>query len=91
MITYTKLRNGEWGVRGEGLVVGQTVTVTKKSGETKTEKVAQILSHSLDEDIASIVSINGQATKRRRNWRPCGYPGCNPSYCDECDGRGYES
>lgn len=25
---------------------------------------------------------------RRPGWRPCGYPGCNPSYCDECDGRG---
>ena len=20
----------------------------------------------------------------RRNWRPCGYPGCNPNYCEEC-------
>mgnify|MGYP001203854126 CR=1 FL=1 len=27
----------------------------------------------------------------RRNWRPCGYPGCNPNYCDECDGEGYSS
>ncbi len=26
---------------------------------------------------------------RYRNWRPCGYPGCNPNYCDECDGEGY--
>ena len=24
----------------------------------------------------------------RRAWRPCGYPGCNPRYCDECDGKG---
>ena len=23
-----------------------------------------------------------------RGWRPCGYPGCNPGYCDECDGKG---
>lgn len=23
-----------------------------------------------------------------RPWRPCGYPGCSPSYCDECDGEG---
>jgi len=21
-------------------------------------------------------------------WRPCGYPGCNPNHCDECDGEG---
>jgi hypothetical protein len=25
---------------------------------------------------------------RPSNWRPCGYPGCNPTYCDECDGKG---
>lgn len=24
----------------------------------------------------------------RRDWQPCGYPGCSPSYCDECDGKG---
>jgi len=23
-----------------------------------------------------------------RTWRPCGYPGCNSAYCDECDGKG---
>lgn len=26
--------------------------------------------------------------RRARNWQPCGYPGCNPTYCDECDGAG---
>ena len=25
---------------------------------------------------------------RGRRWQPCGYPGCSPSYCDECDGEG---
>ena len=25
---------------------------------------------------------------RRPGWHPCGYPGCNPVHCDECDGRG---
>lgn len=25
----------------------------------------------------------------RRAWRPCGYPGCSPAWCDECDGEGY--
>ena len=27
----------------------------------------------------------------RRSWSPCGYPGCTPSYCDECDGEGYRA
>lgn len=26
---------------------------------------------------------------KRSNWRPCGYPGCSPNFCDECDGEGY--
>lgn len=30
-----------------------------------------------------------QASKWRKGWRPCGYPGCSPNYCDECDGDGY--
>lgn len=25
---------------------------------------------------------------RPRRWAPCGYPGCSPHYCDECDGEG---
>jgi hypothetical protein len=26
---------------------------------------------------------------RRAGWRPCGYPGCSPGHCDECDGEGW--
>lgn len=25
---------------------------------------------------------------RGRRWRPCGYPGCSRTHCDECDGFG---
>lgn len=28
-------------------------------------------------------------TASRRPFRPCGYPGCNPHNCDQCDGAGY--
>lgn len=42
--TYTKLRDGSWGVRVEGkTAVGQTVTVMKKSGETKQETISRVL------------------------------------------------
>lgn len=30
-----------------------------------------------------------KSQRRPRNWRPCGYPGCSPNFCDECDGEGY--
>ena len=31
------------------------------------------------------------APAKSSSWRPCGYPGCSRSYCDECDGRGASS
>lgn len=42
--SYTKLKSGGWGVRVEGQVKeGDTVTVTKKSGEKKQETVSRVL------------------------------------------------
>jgi len=42
--TYTKLRSGDWGVRVEGTAAkGDTITVTKKSGETKQETVRAVV------------------------------------------------
>ncbi len=45
MITYTKLRSGDWGLRATGvtLVPGRQVAVTKKSGGTSTVCVGEIL------------------------------------------------
>jgi hypothetical protein len=45
MATYAKLRDGSWGVRvqGGGVEPGETVTVTKKSGETKVERIGRVL------------------------------------------------
>jgi hypothetical protein len=43
MNTYAKLRGG-WGVRATSPVVaGQTVTVTTKAGQVKTETVSRVL------------------------------------------------
>lgn len=43
--TYTKLRTGEWGVRcaATHAVIGADITVTKKSGETKTERIRSVV------------------------------------------------
>lgn len=44
--TYTKLRSGEWGVRlaqEAKLKPGDTVTVVKKSGESKVETVRSVV------------------------------------------------
>lgn len=42
-ISYTKLRTGEWGIRGAGLTAGAKVTVVKKSGEIREEIVAKVV------------------------------------------------
>lgn len=43
-ITYRKAKTGEWVVYGPATAIkaGTTVTVTKRSGETKTERVARV-------------------------------------------------
>lgn len=44
--TYTKLKDGSWGVRatgGQHLTAGATVTVAKRDGTTKTETIKAVL------------------------------------------------
>ena len=44
-----------------------------------------------DKAEAARALVSGTAPKaptRTTAWSPCGYPGCHPSYCDECDGKG---
>ena len=44
MATYAKLKNGDWGVRVQGVTtVGATVQVTKRDGSSKTETIAKVL------------------------------------------------
>ena len=55
-ITWAKLDDGSWGIKGTGLVSGATVTVTKKTGETS-EVVVGKVSEGKDggDDLATIV------------------------------------
>lgn len=41
--TFTKLRDGSWGIRGKNLTEGQQVTVTKKSGGSSVGTVGRVL------------------------------------------------
>lgn len=45
MVGYTKLKSGDWGVKGPADVVkaGATVTVVKKSGETRQERIGRVV------------------------------------------------
>lgn len=100
MATYTKLQNGNWGVRADGkLSDGATVTVTKRDGSTKTETVEKVLWSGKDQKTGKTVSLcaitqraagsNG-ASHKPGTCSECGER-CNPRYrkCLNCvDGGG---
>ena len=99
-ITYSKLRDGSWGMRGpkELLIEGQKVSVTKKSGEKKEETVGKILWEGksreepiIDISIAKIADIQIQMTKKFSNSCECDDSACCSSRCQcekECNCRG---
>jgi hypothetical protein len=97
MLTYRKTKDGQWVAFGPvaEVTVG-AVRVTTKDGRIKDE---QVVSLGKTFDVSGTPHVYGYlvakaapvAASRSRlsGWRPCGYPGCRPEYCDECDGEGY--
>lgn len=88
-VTYTKLKSGAWGIRvSDGTVVkGQTVTVQKKSGDTRRETVTKVLWTDSQVTLCAI--------EQRRRMHPgmdCPGCGCEPLneelYCWECGFQG---
>ena len=58
MASYTKLRDGSWGVRAEGEVrAGQSLTVTKRDQTTKVETVGRVLWTGPDARTGEVVSL----------------------------------
>lgn len=90
-ITYNKLRDGSWGIRAEGVVIerGQTVTVTKKSGETKEETIGRILWTGNGVTLATIVSssngVSGEGGARRRSGNVCAECGKGGNLVQDCE------
>jgi hypothetical protein len=87
MTTYTKLKDGTWGIRGEGLIAGKSVTVVKKSGEQRVETVTHIIWTGVDgTQVASIQpstpKSNGRHYRSNGNHGPVDrYGDC---HCDMC-------
>ena len=82
--SYTKLRDGSWGIRvPESLraTAGDVVTVTKASGEIKDEIVARVLWTGQGISLCSIQQSAARASGSSR--RSSG----NRGYCDECGER----
>lgn len=76
--TFTKLRDGTWGLRVPGIArEGQSIRVKKKGGEVKTETVGRVLWKGDGISLCTIGTQSSQSTPRRR--RPGGR-----YECDEC-------
>lgn len=96
--TYTKLRSGEWGIRVQGAAKeGQTYSVTKKSGETKQERVSKVVFTGSGVSLCAIAEsapsrsvsyARHPATSPRGRWSgcSCGSREDNPrdSDCAQC-------
>lgn len=71
--TWTKLRNGQWGIKGRNLSAGQVAFVTKRSGERKQVRVDRIIWTGDDgTQIASIKQDAKQAPVNRTDWQRSG-------------------
>lgn len=72
MATFSKLKSGEWGIKVEGSVsAGQSLTVTKKSGQAQTVTVKAVV---WSGNGVSLCSIEPSGSKSK--------PGC----CCNCGG-----
>jgi hypothetical protein len=96
--TWAKGRQGDWLARVVGVAQpGDRAIVRSRDGREKTVRLGRIVWSGEGVTLATIAREGegeggGQPAARRavrRNWQPCGYPGCNPNYCDDCDGEGY--
>jgi hypothetical protein len=80
-ISFSKLKNGQWGLRGTGIKIGVPSIVTKRDGSVSTAVASAILWTGEDgTQLASIASANknGNTFTREREDR---------GYCDECGER----
>lgn len=79
MVSYTKLKDGSWGVRGMNLSPHTQVEVTKKDGSTRTETVGRVIWTGADgTTLATIISThagsagNGYHAKKGRRCKTDG-------------------
>jgi len=86
-ITWTKLRDDSWGIRGAGLIEGETVTVTKRSGQTKSVMVGEIVWTGQDSrtgqqtQIARVSKTQNTQSPQRSRSRSCRRCGCTDPSC----------
>jgi len=81
--TYTKMRNGAWGVRVAGVAtVGQSIVISKRDGSSKAETVGVVLWTGIAQDgrQASLVTIAPTARSSAPYRNTVHYGGRNGGY-----------
>lgn len=100
-VTWSKLKSGEWGLRlpHDNAHPGDVVTVHRKDGTTSSEKLGTRVAGGPGWSLWAVAPKDAAAPaperkaapvkpKVRKGWQACGYPGCSPDHCDECEGEG---
>lgn len=84
MVTYSKLRDGTWGLRGPvgELVAGATVTVSRRDGTTRTETVGRVLWH----DATTALAATGGSARTMEPCAECGARGRRLTDCQDSSG-----
>ena len=77
-ISFSKLKNGQWGIRGTGIKIGVANSVTKRDGSTTTAVASRILWTGEDGTQIAEIGNTSHSTKRRG--------GCDCT--DDCCSRG---
>ncbi len=79
MLTYARLKRGDWGIRGPlaELTPGASVTVTRRDGQTRTERVGAVIWAAEDGSVAL-------ATVRPRYRPPQFRGGSRGGTCEAC-------
>jgi hypothetical protein len=102
--TWAKGKQGDWlaRIQSDGVAIGDALVIVSRDGRETQGSVSRIVWSGRSDDgravtLAAFSQPERAAQPRRAvrgvrpNWQPCGYPGCHPGYCDECDGEGYRN
>ena len=71
--TFTKLRNGSWGVKGTGLAAGRIVGVAKRDGSHSNVTIDKVIWTDGKVQIASIKQAGTRTATATRYTRPTGH------------------
>ena len=71
--TFTKLRNGSWGVKGTGLAAGRIVGVAKRDGSISNVTIDKVIWTDGKVQIASIKQAGTRTATAARYSRPAGH------------------